>query len=81
MKKQKFYPKQVMKKLKGRSMDGLDSGEIAALTFFYRKARKYGWAVSAINDAKSNDLLSAVSKEAADAILANSITKIFLKVA
>lgn len=79
MKVQKFYPKQVMRGLKGRSVETLNDGEKAALSFFMRKGRRFEMAVGVLNDAKSEDLLSAESKEAADAILANSTSKIFLK--
>ena len=81
MKVQKFYPKQVMRRLKGRSVETLNDGEKVALSFFIRKGRKFGMAIGILNDAKAEDLLAAESKEAADAILANCTSKIFLKVA
>ncbi len=37
MKVQKFYPKHVYKKLKGRKADSLDKGEVAALAYFQAK--------------------------------------------
>lgn len=79
MKKQRFYPKQVMKRLKGRLVETLDYGEKTALTFFITKGRKFGMSIGLINNAKAKDLLAASCKEVADAILANCTTKIFLK--
>lgn len=48
MKVQKFYPKQVMRRLKGRRVETLDKGEQAALYFFMRKSRPYKWAIAVI---------------------------------
>jgi len=81
MKVQKFYPKQVINKLKGRSVDSLDKGEKAALIFFIRKGRKYGMAISIQNDAKLAELATAGSAENAATIQANSSSKILLKIA
>ena len=81
MRVQKFYPKQVMRKLKGKTVGSLDAGELAALCFFMRKSRMYGFEISVINGAKASDLVSASNKEAADAILANVNSRIYLRVA
>jgi len=80
MKVQRFYPKQVMKKLSGRDTSTLDKGEIAALTFFMRKGRKYGMEIGVLDEAKASDLLAG-SKEALDAIATNTATRIHLKIA
>lgn len=79
MKDRNFYPKQVMRKIKGKSVDSLDCGEKAALKFFFLRGRKYGFAISIINNAKPEHLLSTGSKEEAAIILANASSKIFLK--
>lgn len=50
MKKQRFYPKQVMRKLAGRSVESLDSGEKAALSFFVRKSRKFDMAIGVLDN-------------------------------
>lgn len=81
MKNQKFYPKQVMKRLKGRSVGSLDSGERSALSFFLRNNRKLGMSISTINIAKSLDILSASSKEELAAVFANCTAKISVKMA
>lgn len=81
MKVQKFYPKQVMRRLKGRSVETLNNGEKAALSFFMRKGRKFGMAIGVQNDAKYEDLIASNSKAAANVILASSNSKIFLKLA
>jgi hypothetical protein len=80
MKTRNYYPKQVMRRLAGRSVDTLDAGEVAALVFFMRKGRKYNMAVGTIGDAKVADLLNAQNKNAADAILSNATSRVFLKV-
>lgn len=79
MKKQKFYPKQVIRKLKGRSANTLSVGEKCALEFFFRKGRKYGITLGIFSNVKTEDLMSSFTREQSDVVLANANSKIFLK--
>ena len=80
MKKQNFYPKQVMKRLRGRDVETFDEGERSALSFFMRRGRKYGMSIGVLNEAKAEDLLKATSRALAESILENATSKVFLKV-
>ncbi len=78
MKVQKFYPRQVLRKLQGEHAT-LDAGQAAALRFVALRGRKLGYSVSVGSTASPDDLLAATSKEAARAVLANSNTRIILR--
>ena len=80
MKNQRFYPKQVLKRMKGRSVDTLNPGEQAALRFFLLKGRKYGLGPSVLCDTNAREILKTTHIEAAEPILANSTSKIMMKV-
>lgn len=79
MKKQNFYPKQVLRSIAGKNTQTLSEAQQHALKFFMRRSRQLGVPVAAI---QTSDLLavSAADFEAtAAAILANTTTRIFLK--
>lgn len=82
MKKQNFYPKQVLRAMAGKDVQTLDAAQRHALQFFMRRSRRYGIAVAAIQASDIPDLRieSVADFEAhAAAILANCKPRIFLK--
>lgn len=82
MKKQNFYPKQVLRAMAGKDVQTLDAAQRHALQFFMRRSRQYGIPVAAIQTTDIPDLRieSVADFEAhAAAILANCKTRIFLK--
>lgn len=78
MKQRNFYPRQVLRKLQGEHKQ-LDAGQLAALRYLLLKGRKLGISVMSGTTATAAELVGAVSKEAAAAILANANTKIILR--
>ncbi len=82
MKKQNFYPQQVLRAMAGKDVQTLDAAQRHALQFFMRRSRQYGIPVAAIQTTDIGDLRSdsdADFEAQAAAILANSKTRIFLK--
>lgn len=74
MKKQGFYPKQVLRALAGRDVHSLDETERHVLSFFIRRSRKYEISISTMQ------AFPGISfEESARAILSNVTTKILLK--
>ena len=68
MRVRRFYPKQVAKKLNGKEVDSLGLGERSALTFFFKRGRKYGISISVVNNANREQLLAASNAEDAEAV-------------
>lgn len=81
MKIQKFYPTQVIRKLNGRKYDSLDSGEKAAVQFFFRNSRKVGVNVAVMNKQSMKQLMAGTTKHEAKIVLANSNPKIMMNTA
>lgn len=81
MKKQNFYPKQVLRALAGKDAQTLSDAQQHALKFFMRRSREYGIPVAAIQACSQSGLRaeSEADFNAAAAILANCNTRIFLK--
>lgn len=61
MKKQRFYPAQVGRRLHRRDVRSMSAGELAAVRFFYMKGRRYGISVAVLNEAEPESLLQATS--------------------
>lgn len=78
MKVQKFYPRQVLRKLQGEHK-ALDAGQLAAVNYGVRESRKIGLSLKVSSSATATDLIAAMSYEQAQAIIANATTRIFLK--
>jgi hypothetical protein len=78
MKKRKFYPRQVAKRLTGKSPESLTPGERAALRFFKMKGRKMGVGIQ-IAQTDLADFKSAGTEETA-AIIANANSRIFMTI-
>jgi hypothetical protein len=78
MKKRKFYPRQVAKRLTGKSPESLTFGEGAALRFFKMKGRKMGVGVQ-IAQTDLADLKSSGPEESA-AILDNANSRILMTI-
>ncbi len=80
MKIRNFYPRQVLRTLQGDHKQ-LDAGQVAAIQYAARKGRKLGLSLMIGSTANSADVLASVSRESAQAIIANANTRIFLKAA
>jgi hypothetical protein len=78
MKKQKFYPKQVAKKLAGREVTSLNEGELEALSFFFKRRRKYGMTIGIIKDLNMAEF-AKMEPEDAQVIFENTNSKIKIK--
>ena len=78
MKVQKFYPRQVLRKLQG-DHQALDAGQLAAIKYAIRKGRKLCLSLSVASTASAGEVLAAASPELAQAVIANSTTRIILK--
>lgn len=77
MKERKFYPRQIAKRLNGKSSESLDAGERAALRYFMRNSRKLGIA---LQTAKSDIAgLKRIGADQAQAIVANANSRILLR--
>lgn len=76
-KKRNFYPAQVMRGLHGREHHSLSAGEAHALSFFCRRGRKYGMAIAISQRNPFKDVSAAM----AEAVMQNTWTRIFMKVA
>lgn len=70
MKKRNFYPRQVAKRLSGRSLKTLGAGERAAIRFFMMKGRKSNISIQ-IARTDTADLKNAKLEDVA-AILSNA---------
>lgn len=79
MKKQNFYPKQVLRALVGKEVQTLDEAQQHALKFFVRRSRQYGIPVAAIQASDLRAKSEADFEATAAAILANTKTRIILK--
>lgn len=78
MKAQKFYPRQVLRKLQGDHHD-LTRGQLAAIRYATLNGRKLGlrvWVHAAIDAAP---LREAGASKLADAVVANATTRIEVK--
>lgn len=76
MKVRRFYPLQVLRKLNGKCLATLTSGQRAALTFFMQCSRRYGASIWITNDAPAAALLAAGTADAAEQIKAQYQSKI-----
>jgi len=79
MKKQNFYPTQVLRALAGKDVQALDDAQQHALNFFMRRSRKYGIPLAAIQTSSIRTKNKTDFEATAAEILANTTTRIFLK--
>lgn len=78
MKEQKFYPRQVLRRMQGDHQD-LNRGQLAVIRYATLNGRKLGirlWVHAAIDTAP---LVESGAHELADAVLANATTRIEVK--
>lgn len=78
MKKRKFYPRQVAKRLNGKNPESMSSGERAALQFFTIKGRKMGVDIKIAQTSRA-EFKSAGLEEAA-AVIANTNRRVFMSI-
>lgn len=78
MKTQKFYPRQVIRRLVGEHKQ-LTEGQMAVIKYAGRKGRKLGLVLSVGSTASAAALAGAESPYIAHAILQNASTFVFLK--
>lgn len=69
-----------IKALDGRIFAMLTEGEEAVLNFYRTRGRKFGVAVSIINEADPVELARAVSREQADQIMKSANSKVSMRV-
>lgn len=78
MKTQKFYPRQVLRRLHGDHRD-LDKGQLAAIRYATLNGRKLGirvWVHAAVD---TTPLMQTGAQGLAEAVMANASTRIELK--
>lgn len=78
MKIRKFYPRQVLRALRGDHAC-LSPGQLAAVRYFSLKGRRLGLLLAVGSTATAENLLATFSLAEAQAVIANASTRIFLK--
>jgi hypothetical protein len=79
MKRRKFYPLQVLRKLDGCNPLALEPGESGALAFFMRKARRHGHAIAIINAHADLSAIANASQAEQRAVMENTNLRIILR--
>jgi hypothetical protein len=79
MKLRKFYPRQVLRTLEGRTFASLSAVEHAAFIYFMRRARKLGQFICVAFPPSDVTALKNASEAERAAVMNNCNTRIFLK--